>query len=182
MAQTQTEKTWTPERYDGKSRKDDMRKYGAIAAVVIVLFIGLQVGFHFLKKANAPDYYVLFACNSYEPTEEMTADLTEAVAEVIGDRNGNGKKTADFKVVHPDAWGDYSQLYAFFTGDYVLFFMLEPERYGEEDLFVSTTDLEGTKIYQDSGIPFPMYACILNTADDDVEDAQRILELLQNQE
>lgn len=172
------------ERYDGKTRKDDYIKYGCIGAAALVLFIGLQVGLHFLKKANADDYTVAYVCN-LELNETARQDIQDAVAEVVGDKDGNGKVKVGIKEVYqernPEVFGGGYDMSAMFTGDYVLFLMADPSSY-TEDIFISKTNLSESKLWVDAGAGgLPIYGCVLNTKDRDVEEAEQIIQKLLEQ-
>ena len=164
------------ERYDGNTRKHDIIKYGGIATLAILLFVGLQIGLHILKRSTKADYSIVYAC-SPSLTEAAAQEIKSAAAEVIGDRDGNGKIIINIKEVRPQYLGGYD-MSGFFTGDYVLFIMTDHEMY-TDDIFISRRSLSNAKFWQDTmGQQVPVMGCVLNTTDSDVEDAERILDIL----
>lgn len=172
------------ERYDGKTRKDDIRKWTLIISAVVIVFIAIQIGLHFLKKQTAPDYTVVDLC--YGTIREETQEhIKRVVGEVVGDKNGNGNVNVSVKSLLPDYMGGYEENAApLFAGDYVLFFMTDPSPW-EGDLIAEVIDLEGTALYNEyvqfgNGVEF--YACILNTKDKDMEEAHRIVDAFLNEE
>lgn len=80
------------ERYDGKTRKDDIKKYILIAFGALILVIDLVLLTRFLKQKNTvePDYRVVVAC-SENLSQEVIGDLENAIGGVTGDLNGDGK-------------------------------------------------------------------------------------------
>ena len=164
------------ERYDGKTRKHDMIKYGGIAVLAILLFVGLQIGLHILKRSTRADYSIVYACNA-ELTEAAAQEIKSAAAEVIGDRDGNGSIVINIKEVRPQYVGGFD-MSGLFTGDYVLFILTDQEIY-TDDIFVSRRSLSSAKFWQETmGQHVPAYGCILNTLDSDIEDAEHILDIL----
>lgn len=168
------------ERYDGKTRKDDIRKYTLIGVPIALLVIGFFVGLHFLKKAGAADYTVVVMCNG-TLNEAAQADLEEAVKSAVGDANGNGRITVDFKEVMPAVFGGYDMTAsALFTGDYVFFLILDPSQWGSDILAVKK-NLSGTKFWKDLDTEMNVYGCILNTDETRMNEAKRILKALEKQ-
>ena len=167
------------ERYDGKTRKDDYIKYGCIGGAVVLVFVLLQVGMHFVKKANASDYTVAYV-SSVGLNDAARKDIQEAVAEVVGDKNGNGKVKVGFKEFSQPDQGSFDSS-VMFAGEYVLFLISEPSFYMGE-IFASKTDLSDSKFWQDAGVErVPIYGCVLNTKDRDVEEAEQIIQKLLEQ-
>ena len=169
------------ERYDGKTRKDDFVKYGCIGGAVVLVFVLLQVGMHFLKKANANDYTVAYV-SDVALNDAARQDIQEAVATVVGDKDGNGKIKVGFKEFSPPGPGNYDSS-VMFAGEYVLFLISEPSYYMDE-IFASKTDLAESKLWKDMRVErpfFSMYGCILNTKDRDVEEAEQIIQKLLEQ-
>ncbi len=80
------------ERYDGKTKRDDYIKYGLIVLGVLVVIVGLSLLSHFLRKANRtePDYTVVIGSEEAF-SQEMTEQLESRLADLVGDRNGDGK-------------------------------------------------------------------------------------------
>ena len=166
------------ERYDGKTRKDDLKKWVPIMVLVIILFVGLQVGLHFLKKSNAADYVIVDMCNGLL-TEDAKEHVQQTAAEVVGDKDENGKIKISMKEVLPAEFGGYDESAGvLFTGDYVLFLMLDPNLL-DENILAKKVDLTGTDIWESMDTSSSVYACILNTDEDDMIEAEKIIESLQ---
>lgn len=88
------------ERYDGKTKRDDFIKYGLIALGVVVVIVGLGLLSHVLRRAShmEPDYTVVIGSEEAF-SQEMTAQLEQRFAELVGDRNGDGKAVAEVKAL-----------------------------------------------------------------------------------
>jgi hypothetical protein len=167
------------ERYDGKTRKDDIKKWTLIISAVLVLFIGLQVGLHFLKKANAPDYTIVTLCNR-ALTEAAAQDLTEAAQPIVAEALGKDTAKISVREVLPTASGFDESVTTLFTGDYVLFIIAEPYQFSAE-MLPEQVNLAGTKLYSDQQRFGPLYACILSTSDQEMETARQIIAAIKAQ-
>lgn len=171
------------ERYDGKTRRDDILKWSIIISIAVVLFVGIQLGLHYLKKANAADYTVVDMCDG-RLTEEVQGHIQQIVGAVVGDKNGNGNVKVSIKSILPEYMGGYTEsAAAMFTGDYVLFFMLDPDLW-DEDILAEKIDLTGTKLweeYEKTNVGMHLYACILNTDETDMEEAHTIIDAMLNE-
>ena len=79
------------ERYDGKTRKDDIKKYTLIGLDVLIVVVGISLLSGFLKRKNTvePDYRVVVAC-SESLSQDVVDDLENVIGGVVGDRNGDG--------------------------------------------------------------------------------------------
>ena len=79
------------ERYDGKTRKDDIKKYTLIGLGVLIVVVGISLLSGFLKRKNTvePDYRVVVAC-SESLSQDVVDDLENVIGGVVGDRNGDG--------------------------------------------------------------------------------------------
>ena len=79
------------ERYDGKTRKDDIKKYTLIGLVIAVFIVGVCLLTSFLKRKNTvePDYRVVVAC-SESLSQDVVEALENAIGGVTGDLNGDG--------------------------------------------------------------------------------------------
>lgn len=79
------------ERYDGKTRKDDIKKYTLIGLGILVLIVGITLLTRFLKQKNTvePDYQVVVAC-SETLNQSVVENLERAIGGVTGDLNGDG--------------------------------------------------------------------------------------------
>lgn len=168
------------ERYDGKTRKDDIKKWTLISIPILLVLIGLFVGMHFLKKGKAPDYTVVTLCDP--PLSDEAMEDIRAAASVLGDLDGNGKVNIAIKELRPGPLGEFDESVApVFLGDYVLFLISRPDRWGT-DILASKTNLTGTKFWLDLNRNAPVYGCILNTDEDAMAEAERVIEALQAQE
>lgn len=79
------------ERYDGKTRKDDIKKYALITICVLILLIGIMLLTRFLKQNNTldPDYRAVIVC-SENLNQDVIDDIENAIGGVVGDLNGDG--------------------------------------------------------------------------------------------
>ena len=79
------------ERYDGKTRKDDIKKYTRMGLGILVLIVGITLLTRFLKQKNTvePDYQVVVAC-SETLNQTVVENLERAIGGVTGDLNGDG--------------------------------------------------------------------------------------------
>ena len=79
------------ERYDGKTRKDDIKKYTLIGLGVLIVVVGSSLLTGYLKRKNTvePDYRVVVAC-SESLSQDVVDDLENVIGGVVGDRNGDG--------------------------------------------------------------------------------------------
>jgi hypothetical protein len=168
------------ERYDGKTRQDDIKKWTLIAIPIVVAIVACLIGMRALKKATAPDYTIVTLCNG-SINEDAKAIIEDAAAQVVGDKNGNGKIKISFKEVMPATFGGYDvSASALFTGDYVLFLIIDPSPWSS-DILAEKIDLSGTKFWTELNTALPVYGCILNTKEKDMEEARKIIEALQDQ-
>ena len=168
------------ERYDGKTRKDDIKKWGLISIPIVLVLICFFTGIHVLKKANAPDYTVVTLCDP--PLTEAAMEDIRAAASVLGDLDGNNRVNIAIKELRPGPLGEFDEsVVPVFLGDYVLFLISRPDRW-TKDILASKTDLTGTKFWFDLNRNEPVYACVLNTDEDAMADAEKIIEAFQAQE
>lgn len=87
------------ERYDGKTKRDYI-KYGLIALGVVVVIVGLSLLSHFLRKSNPPEPDYMVVIGSEEAfSQEMTEQLEARFAELVGDRNGDGKAVVEVEAL-----------------------------------------------------------------------------------
>lgn len=79
------------ERYDGKTRKDDVKKYVLIGIGAFALIVGLMVLTGGLKRRNMveSDYHLVVAC-SETLNQDVASDLEDVVGGIVGDVNGDG--------------------------------------------------------------------------------------------
>lgn len=130
------------ERYDGKTRKDDIRKYLLIGAVVIILLVGWFLLLHFFGAQDdpEPDYRVVYAGDAALDSE-TEAYLEEYIGDVVGDRNGDGKKTVEVLSVsvnpedYTNSTGGFLYLAELMSEPdiYLMFLTDEPETWPEFD-------------------------------------------------
>ncbi len=164
---------FSTERYDGKTRKDDIRKYTIIAIIVAAAVIACGIGIFLFHRATAPDYTFIDA-NYGDIPEETLENIENVIGEVVGDKNNNGKVKVNAKVVMPATFGGYSlMLEPMFTGDYILFLISDPSQF--EDMFIETIDISSSPLLAEC---CGTYACILDTDDRDVEEAEQIVAAL----
>lgn len=84
------------ERYDGKTRKDDIKKYVLIAAAVILIIVLYKVLTGVIYKVShpAPDVVVVYGAamvTDFQMEDEMEAALKKYAA----DLDGNGRSVVD---------------------------------------------------------------------------------------
>lgn len=169
------------ERYDGKTRKDDIKKWLLIGIPVAIVVIGLMIGSNLLKKANAADYTVVTLCDP-ALNEAVMEDIKAAAGQVIGDRNGNGNVKIAVKELRPGPLGDFDEsVSVMFNGDYPLFLISSPQRWSE-DILAEKINLTGTKLWYDLNRQEALYGCILNTDEEDMEEAKQIIDAIMAQE
>lgn len=79
------------ERYDGKTKRDDIKKYILIGLGVLIVIVGISLLTGFLRRKNTvePDYQVVVAC-SENLSQDVVEGLENAIGGVVGDRNGDG--------------------------------------------------------------------------------------------
>lgn len=80
------------ERYDGKTKQDDIRKYTLIAAGILLLLIVWFVFFHHMTsgKKVAPDLGVVLVSEEAFH-DNIKSELESMLERLVGDRNGDGK-------------------------------------------------------------------------------------------
>ena len=88
------------ERYDGKTRKDDIKKYTLIGLAALVVIVGLILLTSYLKKKNTvePDYRVVIAC-SESLSQDVVEELENVIGGIVGDTNGDGKVRIDVQAL-----------------------------------------------------------------------------------
>lgn len=88
------------ERYDGKTRKDDIKKYTLIGLAVLVVILGLILLTSYLKKQNTvePDYRAVIAC-SESLSRDVVEELENVIGGIAGDANGDGKVSIDIQAL-----------------------------------------------------------------------------------
>lgn len=84
------------ERYDGKTRKDDIKKYALIAAGVVVLIILYNVLTFVVHKVSHPTPDILVVFGAATVTDDQEEDDMEAIFKAwASDLDGNGKTVVD---------------------------------------------------------------------------------------
>ena len=88
------------ERYDRKTRKDDIKKYTLIGLAVLVVILGLILLTSYLKKQNTvePDYRAVIAC-SESLSRDVVEELENVIGGIAGDANGDGKVSIDIQAL-----------------------------------------------------------------------------------
>ncbi len=84
------------ERYDGKTKKDDYKKYALIAAGVVLLIVLYHVLTFVVHKVShpTPDVVVVFGAatiTDFQEEDDMEAEMKQSAA----DLDGNGKTVVD---------------------------------------------------------------------------------------
>lgn len=84
------------ERYDGKTKKDDYKKYALIALGVVAVLILYKVTTHVIYKVShpTPDMSIVVACAKVVDFQ-MEDQLEAYLSPLVGDLDGNGKAVAD---------------------------------------------------------------------------------------
>ena len=103
------------ERYDGKTRKDDIRKYILIGAAIVVVLVGWALLKHFLIEEDPePDYTVLYA-GDYALGDAATEAMEAYLGELIGDLNGDGTVLIDVQsiAVNPEDYATSTTMFQY---------------------------------------------------------------------
>lgn len=84
------------ERYDGKTKKDDYKKYALIALGVVAVIIVINVITYVVRKVShpTPDLSIVVACAKvvdFQVQDEMELYLKP----LVGDLDGNGREVAE---------------------------------------------------------------------------------------
>lgn len=98
------------ERYDGKTRKDDTKKYILIGMTVLIVVLGLHFLTRTLKKNNTvePDYVVAIGCSD-SIGETVAEEFKNVIGGIVGDLNGDGKTIIEidaYKLVDNSGTGE----------------------------------------------------------------------------
>lgn len=84
------------ERYDGKTRKDDIKKYALIAAGVVVLIILYNLLTFVVQKVSHPTPDIVVVFGAATVTDYQEEDDMEAILKAwASDLDGNGKTVVD---------------------------------------------------------------------------------------
>lgn len=85
------------ERYDGRTKKDDYKKYILIGASVILIIIIIKITFTiFTSKEPKADLNVLFAFNG-ALTSESKDLFSSALSSAVGYINGDGRTVVNIE-------------------------------------------------------------------------------------
>lgn len=84
------------ERYDGKTKKDDYKKYALIALGVVMVLVLYKVATHIIYKVShpTPDMSIVVACAKVVDFQ-MEDQLEAYLSPLVGDLDGNGRAVAD---------------------------------------------------------------------------------------
>ncbi len=93
------------ERYDGKTRKDDIKKYVIIGIGVVVLIILYNLLTYGIRRLShpTPDMSVVIGSTKILD-DQMTEDAERLLAPLVGNLDGNGREVVD--VVPLNLWRD----------------------------------------------------------------------------
>lgn len=182
------------ERYDGKTRKDDVKKYvliGVGVVLVIILYNLTSYAIRYLSHPT-PDMSVVIASTKILD-DQMADDAEDLLSPLVGDLDGNGKKVVE--VVPLNVWRnsgigadtDAAKLDDYIAhGTYRLFLISSdadwygyckasycrelPEDLAEEDPYY--VKLPGSVIFQETKMGLiDFYGCIQKDATDAEYDA-----------
>ena len=91
------------ERYDGKTRKDDIKKYVLIGAGIVLVILLYNLATYAIRRLShpTPDMSVVIASTKILD-DQMTDDAETLLSPLVGDLDGNGKAVAE--VVPLNLW------------------------------------------------------------------------------
>lgn len=182
------------ERYDGKTRKDDIKKYVLIGLGVVLLIILYNLTTYAIRRLShpTPDMSVVIASTKILD-DKMTEEAEALLAPMVGDLDGNGKAVVE--VVPLNLWrntaiesdSDTAKLSDYLSdGTYRLFFISSdanwklyckesrcrelPEDLSGENAYC--VKLPGSVLFQETKMSLiDFYACIQKDATDEEYDA-----------
>lgn len=182
------------ERYDGKTRKDDIKKYALIGAGIVLVIILYNLTAYAIRRLShpTPDMSVVIASTKILD-DQMTDDAEALLSPLVGDLDGNGKAVVE--VVPLNLWretameadSDTAKLSEYMKdGTYKLFLISSdanwrlyckeshcralPEDLAEEDSYY--VKLPGSALFQEAKMGLiDFYACIQKDATDEEYDA-----------
>ena len=181
------------ERYDGKTRKDDYKKYILIAAAVVLVIVIWIVVFKVFGTSNKdPDLSMVFVAYGV-PSDDAQAQLEEFVEETVGDLNGDGHSIVDISYVdYSITNGDDQMMIRFSEDEYILFILSNQDAaYNPadrlEDYFVAVdgldevmTQINNTVLFEELGLSqFEFYAAIVERGDEYASQTQASVEVIQ---
>lgn len=156
------------ERYDGKARKDDIRKW---CLILIPIALCLLIWFLYIRHiadGPEPDLEILLIAGLSQ--EDKIGTLEAQFSSLVGDLNGDGEayvKVHFGSVASLDSGGglmDSSMVY-FSEPDYDLFLMPSTTAavYEEAEYFDEVYDLSGSALLQETGL-LNFSGCIIDWA------------------
>lgn len=182
------------ERYDGKTRKDDIKKYVLIGAGIVLVILLYNLATYAIRRLShpTPDMSVVIASTKILD-DQMTDDAETLLSPLVGDLDGNGKAVAE--VVPLNLWretametdSDTAKLAEYIgDGTYKLFLISSdanwrlyckashcralPEDLAEEDPYY--VKLPGSVLFQETKMGLiDFYGCIQKDAADGEYDA-----------
>ena len=84
------------ERYDGKTRKDDIKKYILIGLGIVLLIVLYNATVYLVKRVSHPTPDITVVIASTKILDYVMADEAEAfLAPLVGDLDGNGKAVVE---------------------------------------------------------------------------------------
>lgn len=91
------------ERYDGKTRKDDIKKYVLIGVGVVLVILLYNLTTYAIRRLShpTPDMSVVIASTKILD-DQMTDDVEALLSPLVGDLDGNGKAVVE--VVPLNLW------------------------------------------------------------------------------
>ena len=182
------------ERYDGKTRKDDIKKYALIGAGIVLVIILYNLTAYAIRRLShpTPDMSVVIASTKILD-DQMTGDAEALLAPLVGDLDGNGKAVVEviplnlWRETAMEADSDTAKLSEYMgDGTYKLFLISSdanwrlyckeshcralPEDLAEEDPYY--VKLPGSALFQEAKMGLiDFYACIQKDATDEEYDA-----------
>ena len=83
------------ERYDGKTRKDDIKKYVLIGAGIVLVILLYNLATYAIRRLShpTPDMSVVIASTKILD-DQMTDDAETLLSPLVVDLDGNGKAVA----------------------------------------------------------------------------------------
>ncbi len=89
------------ERYDGKTKKDDYKKYALIALGVVAIIVLYVVVTQVIKKVShpTPDMSIVVACGKVVDFQ-MQDEMEQYLKPLVGDLDGNGREVAAVVPLH----------------------------------------------------------------------------------
>lgn len=163
------------ERYDGKTRKDDYRKYVLIAGAVILVIVLWIVIYQVFGTANKdPDLSVAFVAYGV-PSDDAQDLLEDFLEETVGDINGDGHSIVEISYVdYSMGNGDDQIMIRFNEDEYILFILSNQDAASRpaerlEDYFVKVdgldevlTQVNNTTLFEEMELSdFEFYAAIV---------------------